>query len=372
MRIGIDARFLANQRRGIGRYSFNLISRLLRMDEKNHYILYFDRNFDKSFMFNYGNYEYRCMGNGNFTLWEQYYLPKQLRHDQLDLFHSPGNIPPFLSKTKRVITLHDTMMFQPEMSTGSWWYNVYLRTALSLSMEKMNRIITISNHSKKDILRLFPQIAQKVDVIYEAVEEKFGPSKDENKIELVLRKYKITRPFILHFGSNDPRKNTLMAIRVYHRLLKEQGIPHKLLLLGFRLVNKTQIDCYLKENNLTERVISVDFLPDDDLPCFYQDADFLLYPSLYEGFGLPPLEAMACATPVVASNTSSIPEIVDGAAILVDPTNESEIYKSCIELLYNGDKRKELIAQGLERVKQFSWENTSYLTLRVYEEVAKE
>ena len=372
MKIGFDARFITKQKRGIGKYSFNLLSNLLRIDNKNKYILYLEKSSDRSCLPANGELELRNIGNGHSTLWEQYFLPQQIKRDKLDLFHSPGNIPPILCKTKRVVTLHDTIMFQPEMSRGSGWYDFYLRKALSYSIGRVNRIITISNNSKKDIIKLFPRVEQKVEVIYEGVEERFEPLRDEGKMEPILKRYGVNKPFILHFGSNDPRKNTLKVIKVYHRLAKEQNIPHQLVLLGFRQEKKTPIDFYLKKNDLTERVISISFLSENDLPNFYQGANFLLYPSLYEGFGFPPLEAMACGTPVIVSNVSSIPEIVGEAAILVNPIDESEMYKACTEVLDNRNKRRELIRKGFKRVKDFSWEKTASLTLEVYEEVGRE
>lgn len=353
MKIGFDARFITKNKRGIGKYSANLLSNLLRIDSRNKYILYFDKEFDESFLPSGSKFELRSTGNGHSVLYEQYFLPKQIQKDKLDLFHSPGNIPPILCSTKKVVTLHDTIMFQPEMSIQGGLYNFYLRKALLSSTKTIRKIITISNHSKNDIIKLFPWTEEKIVVIHEAVDDRFKPLQDENAMETTLKKYKVRQPFILHFGSNDPRKNTLRAIKVYHRLTKENNIPHQLILVGLGRKKNTPIDAYLNEYNLNRQVVSIEFLPEDDLPSFYHGAAFLLYISLYEGFGLPPLEAMACCTPVVASNVSSIPEIVGEGAVLVDPRDESGIYKSCVRILNCKNGNKELIERGLENLKHF-------------------
>lgn len=372
MKIGFDARFITKERRGIGKYSFNLLWNLLRMDKENKYILYFEKDLDRSFLPPNGKFELRNIANEHSVLYEQYFLPRQIKRDELDLFHSPGNIAPILCKARRVVTLHDTIMFQPEMFRESGWYNFYLRTAVSKSVRNVNRIITVSDYSKNDIIRLFPQVGQKVEVIYEGIEGRFKPLRQKSKIEGVLKIYEVSQPYILHFGSNDVRKNTLRVIKVYHRLLEEENIPHQLVLLGVGQEKETPIHLYLKENDLEAKVISIPFLPEDDLPGFYQGADFLFYPTLYEGFGFPPLEAMACDTPVITSVVSCLPEIVGEAAILVDPTDELEMYNACLEISKNEDRRGESIRKGRERIKQFSWEKTASLTLRVYEEVLTE
>lgn len=372
MRIGIDARFLTDQRRGIGRYSFNLITRLLGMNGDNQYVLYFDKNFDRSVLPRRGNYECRCIGNGNSIFWEQYYLPKQLRRDQLDLFHSVGNIPPVFSRVRRVLTLHDTIMFHPGLcSKGMRRYNFYFRTALRHSVNRIDRIITVSRNSQEDIIRLFPEARAKVEVIHEGIEKAFHPMKDQNKINCILQKYNIKRPFILHFGSCEPRKNTSRVLRVFHRLIDKKTIPHNLVLLGFGGKKSGLIDTYLNKNNLKARVIDAGFVPEEELPYFYNGADLLFYPSLYEGFGFPPLEALACGTPVVTSRISSLPEIIGKAAVYVDPKDELEMCAACLETLHNRQLREKLKADGLKRAKGFSWEETALKTSELYKEIGE-
>jgi glycosyltransferase involved in cell wall biosynthesis len=294
-----------------------------------------------------------------------YYLKKNKL--KVDIIHSPESSTPFTKlSNKKIITVHDIIPFYfPETFTKvtEYRYKLLLQRAINSS----DRIITVSENTKNDLINKFKIPEDKIRVIPLAANENFRKL-DENETSKIKSKYNINFPFILYVGTLEPRKNIPNLLNAYYKL-KKQGINHKLVIAGGKGWKYKEIFETIEKLNLQNEVIFTGYVPDEDLPGFYNAADLFVYPSLYEGFGLPPLEAMQCGTPVITSNTSSLPEVVGAAGITVNPYDVDELANKMYEVLTNEDLRKEMSKKGLERAKLFSWKKCAEEHLKVYEEV---
>jgi glycosyltransferase involved in cell wall biosynthesis len=242
---------------------------------------------------------------------------------------------------------------------------------MRVSARKASKIIAISENTKKDIIDYFRIDEEKIRVIYLGVDRQFSPQPDTNEVG-VLSKYNLPRGYILSVGTLEPRKNILRLINAY-KMVASTGEPvPKLVIVGGQGWRNEDLGKLVRESGLADRVVLVGYVPDEDLPTLYRNAAVFVYPSLYEGFGLPPLEAMACGTPVITSNISSIPEVVGDAAILIDPYNTTEIAQAIASVLNNKELRDRLKMNGLVRSNLFSWDKTARETLKLYQEVIEE
>jgi glycosyltransferase involved in cell wall biosynthesis len=287
---------------------------------------------------------------------------------KLDLVHDPtGVFPLLLTGAPRVVTIHDVFPYvSPKTSTtlDRLIYRVWLPVAL----RRADAVITVSTQSKTDILRHLPLKADQVTVIPEAASDCYRPL-PASQVEPVLERYAIQRPYILYVGSIEPRKNLLRLLQAYARL--RQAVPEwKLVIVGARNIwLSSPLIQEIDKMDLKPWVQFTGYIPESDLPALYNGADLFAFPSLYEGFGLPVLEAMRCGTPVVTSNLSSLPEVAGDAAILVDPYNVEAIAAAMLLALTEPGLAQDLQRRGLEWSKGFSWERTARQTLDVYQKV---
>jgi len=283
----------------------------------------------------------------------------------IELVHDPIGIAPFAtSKTKRVITLCDVF---PLSIPG---YSANLETLiykywLPRIVPTLDKVITISHHSKKDICEYLNMPESKISVTHLATDHRFRPLPDEF-IAPILAKHNLHQPYILYVGSIEPRKNLIRLLEAYAELNKK--LPHyRLVIVGARNYWKSSpVAETVEQLQIQDKVFFTGYISDEDLPAVYNGADLFCFPSLYEGFGLPVLEAMACGTPVVTSNTSSLPEVAGDAALLVDPYQVEEITTAMQTVLEDAALALELKEKGLKRAKQFTWEKTARETLEVY------
>lgn len=242
------------------------------------------------------------------------------------------------------------------------------------AMAKADKIITISEKTKEDLIKYTKIPDEKIKTIYLGVDSKFQVLTDET-IQKLKKEYSLPPNFILYLGSEQSRKNFIFLIKSFYYLKKRYNLKIKLVKVGRPQIDKKQRQKtfeLIKKLNLTNDIIFIDYIPEKDLTTLYNAANLFVYPSLYEGFGLPPLEAMACGTPVITSNTSSLPEVVGNAGIMIDPKNIQELTDAMYNVLKNPELEKELSKKGLKRAKMFSWEKTAKETLKVYEEVCNE
>jgi glycosyltransferase involved in cell wall biosynthesis len=270
----------------------------------------------------------------------------------------------FIKLKKTIITCHDLSRWVYYKKSLFWRFNIR-------GLKKADRIITVSNFSKNEIAKHLGYPEDKISVINDAVDHNHYYQKRDKEI---LKKYNIpeNEKVILYVGSEQPRLNVPFLIKGFAELKKL--LPGaKLLKIGNPQWPKARekLEKLIRELNLKEEVIFLGHVPPEELPKFYNAADLFVYPSLYAGFGLPPLEAMACGTPVITSNTSSFPEVVGDAGIMVNPFDVTELTKAMFEILTKENLRENLIKKGLERAKMFSWEKSAKETLEVYKKLAR-
>jgi len=372
MRIGIDARFLERKGSGVGRYLFNLLKQYAELDKSNEYILYLkEGQLDPAFPgFNSKTISIPSLNLGWLNLKLPFAIAFEIAKDRLDLFHSPISGLPFLQFCPMVVTIFDlTYEIHPE------WFS--LRSIISSQIysrwaaKTAKRIIVSSECTKKDIIKYYKVDEKNIEIIYIAPEESYKQITDKSRLNSVKSKYGISKNFLLHVGAIHTRRNIERLLKVFSRL-RGEGFDLQLVLIGSLMVLKTiDLNHYIRELGLEGEVIHIDYVPDEDLVCLYNAAKLFVYPSLYEGFGLPLVEAMACGTPVVASNASCIPEVVGDAGILFDPYNEEEILDSIKIVLNDKSTWEALSIKGLRRAKQFSWSSAAKQTIELYNKAVK-
>jgi glycosyltransferase involved in cell wall biosynthesis len=366
-RIGIDGTPLLGERSGIGNYTSRLLEALLRLNPCSDYFLYSNRPL--------GTLETalaRAVPVENYLpqsrwLWLQMVLPRLLAQSQIQLCHFPNLMAPLVQPRPCVITIHDASLFLYS-HTHPGKRLLAMRLLLPLVARRAAAVITVSHHSRQDLIRILRLPPEKVHVVYEAAPRHFRRVVDTNHLERVQRRYQLPDQFLLFVGTLEPRKNLARLARAYQQV-RQRGYRHHLVLVGPRGWLMGEFEREVERLNLADVVHVVGYIPEADLPAVFSLATLFLFPSLYEGFGLPPLEAMACGTAVLSSNNSSLAEICADAALLVDPTDEQSLADGLACLLADPDWRSDLAQRGLERAKAFSWEQAAVLTTAVYEQV---
>jgi glycosyltransferase involved in cell wall biosynthesis len=372
MDIGIISNFIDEFSGGIGVYTYQIIKNLNKIDDENkyHLIHYFKNDLDiynhnKDIIIPKNRF---INGWGSFMFWRYFTLPLKLKNYSLDMVHDPYELGPFTFSQpfQKVITVHDlTPLIFPKLFKKT---DVILhRLLLKKTINRADKIITVSCHSKNDLIKHLNVPEDKIEVIYNGKGEAFKTINKE-EIEAITMKYQLPHEFILSVGGLHPIKNIPRLLQAYHLALKE-GLKHKLVIVGVAMDRSREIFQTLKVLGIEEKVIFTGPVPEKDLVALYNAADLFVYPCLYAGFGLPPLEAMACGTPVITSNNSSLPEVVGDAGLLVDPYDTQELAQSINSLLSDGKTGKKLIKKGLKRSKLFKWSDTAIKTLEIYEEV---
>lgn len=374
MRIGINTLSLPSQKTGGGKYISYLINSLCRLDRSNSYSVFANRtNMPQFHLDNCSNFDMiDCGFMANIRPlrlgWEQVFLPHQVKERQVDLLHSPGFIAPLGLKCRSVVTIFDMTFFLfPDRHTLS--KRLYFGFFLPRSARKADMIIAISESSKNDIIRCLHLPEEKVRVIYPGADESFRPVQDEEGLEQVKSRYGIKKDFILTVGVLEPRKNLDRLIRAFDLLLSKDGFDLQMVIVGKKGWAYQPILDLPDHLGLQDRVIFTGYVPEEDLPLLYNGACLFVYPSIYEGFGIPVLEAMACGTPVITSNVSSIPEVAGDAALLVDPYDIQAIAQAIEKLLGDEELKGKMKHAGLKQARQFSWEKMALLTLEVYKEI---
>jgi glycosyltransferase involved in cell wall biosynthesis len=370
MKIGIDAHTIGNQLTGNEVYITNLIRNLAKIDNKNRYTLYFTKSnaLNRNFI-NQPNFQLKLIKPNYPLLRIPLIFPMELWRNYIDLLHVQYIAPP-ICPCKFVVTIHDTSYeFYPQFFKATERFR--LAWIMPYMAKKAVKIFTVSENSKKDIINLYKVDPEKVVVTCDAVNENFKPIRQGMLLEKIKNKYKLSHNFILYVGNLQPRKNLSGLIKAYCRLKKDQNIKHKLVIVGQKAWLYSDIFNIAKDLMIEDEIIFTGYVQDEDLLLLYNAADVFVYPSFYEGFGLPVLEAMACGTPVITSNTSSFPEVVGDAGLMVNPYEINEIAKAIYDVIVNSELKKKLSKKGLQRAKLFSWEDTARKTLKIYEEVKR-
>jgi len=383
MRIGIDANWAIYENAGIGKYTQNLIRSLLETDTKNQYVLYF--NFFRHFK-ERKSQVYDLIANSKTLVeieiskmpaaWKEWLTQTnfpitKLLKKEVDVYHTPffaGVAKNGFPKT--VVTLHDLVFEYFPEHRGDKLSQYYLNRT-KLAIEKSKKIIAVSESTKNDLIKNLNVNPDKIGVIYEGVNKNFHPIEDKTLLDKKISKYLATRKYILSVGTLEPRKNLVKLVKAYALLPNPIKRKYKLVLTGKQGWNNSELEKTISNLNLKDKILKTGYIPDEDLPYLYAGASVFVYPSLYEGFGLPPLEAMACGVPVVTSNISSLPEVVGEAGLKVNPYKEEEIALAIKKILVWEKLATSLRQKSLERAKVFSWEKTARETVKIYKEANK-
>jgi glycosyltransferase involved in cell wall biosynthesis len=378
MRIGIDARFITRKpRRGIGNYSLNLVNALVNLDSSIEFVLYIAEADNESLLPQLPNVRIRQLWPTSYPFWENIALPIAVKQDDLDILHCLGNTAPLFlpSSVQLVLSIMDVMFLQsgefvPKPTT---WYQSWGRLYRALSVhfvsKKTKKIITISDFSRKDIMQLISGITMdRVCVTHLSCDSIFLVTHDAPFYKIKAIGDVLSSPFILCLGAEDPRKNTLRFVKAYLNLLARGLITDSLIICGYSNWEKSASFVAVKAAGAEHKVKFLQFVSIDDLAVLYSNATVFAYPSLYEGFGIPMLEAFSSGCPVMASNVTSIPEVGGDAALYFDPLSISAMESALLQLVRNPGLRQDLVARGYERAKLFTWAETASKTMAVYRE----
>jgi glycosyltransferase involved in cell wall biosynthesis len=368
VRIAIDARKLHDF--GIGTYIRNLLRQLARIDRDSEYVLLCHEQ-DCGLARSLGS-NFRAVPDASppYSVREQLSVPWALRREGVDVFHAPHYVLPPLARCRSVVTIHDCIHLRfPEYLPNRAALG-YARASLWMATRTSNRILTVSEASKRDILRFFDVPAEKITVIYNGIDERFRVQPAEEELHRVCERYQLHGDFVLYAGNVKPHKNLERLIDAFH-LVRQDGLDHlKLVVIGDEVSKYAELRRAVHRYNLHKHVRFLGYMPDDTLAVLYRLAAVFVFPSLYEGFGLPPIEAMASGTPVVTSNVSSLPEVAGDGALLVDPRDPAAIADGIRRVLADRELRDALRARGFKRASAFSWEHAAGQIRAIYADVA--
>ena len=373
MRIGIEAqRVFRRNKHGMDYVVLQEIKELQKLDTKNEYFVFVAPGVDRCLK-DTKNVHIIVIGESFYPVWEQITLPRAAKKYNLDILHCTSNTAPIYCDIPLVLTLHDIIFLEPRDKNNKSLYQnmgwLYRRKVVPKILDKCRRIITVSNFEKQNIINKLHIPEKRMAMIYNGYNEWFTTFKD---VADIYKSY-IDKPgYFFFLGNTDPKKNTERTLIAYSKYLEKSSIKRKLLMAD---LDKEYLNGIIERNrieNIRNQIVMPGYIVNSDLPYIYNRAFAFLYTSLRESFGIPLLEAMACGTPVITSNTSSMPEIAGNDAILINPESSDEIAEKMLqlennELYYNAQKEI-----GLKRAELFSWKKTAEQLLSLYEEVYKE
>ena len=366
MQIGFDSTPLLGQRSGVGQYTNCLLTHLIQSRPDWQFCLYSNKPLNGA-----QPSDVQQIG-GHFPrsrlYWMHMVLPGVIRKNRPDLCHFPNNSAPLHCPVPYVITIHDVSLFR---------YGQYhprsrllaLRLLLPIAARRAAAVITVSHHARRELTRVLKIPPEKIHVIHEAPPTHIRPVTNPAALARIRRKYRLPSQFILYVGTIEPRKNLCRLVRAVGQLHQNGRRPHLILVGPNGWLMNGSLDKEIEDCGLTDYVHYLGYVPQADLAGLYSLATLFAFPSLYEGFGLPPLEAMACGLPVLTSRESSMAEVCQSAAWLVDPHDESDIAHGLDCLLNQPDLQADLRQKGLQRVKAFSWQRVARETAVVYEKI---
>jgi len=375
MKVGIDARFITRSpRRGIGNYSLNLVSELVNLDPGVRYVLYIAEPDMEEILPSAPNVTIRLLRPNFYPIWENVSLPIAAFKDRLDVLHCLGNTAPLmmLRQVKLVLTLMDVMFLQsnqivPKPKTlYQWMGGIYRAFSAPFAARSANTVIAMSEFARQDILREIPRVnPSRVCVTHMSCDPVFCFESTEMKRGVVDNIY---GRYVLCLGAEDPRKNTLRLVKVYLKLLEQHSITENLIVSGYANWEKSESYLAVKEAGAETRVKFLDYVNINELAQLYRNATVFVYPSIYEAFGMPILEAFSSGCPVIASNISAIPDVGADAALYFNPLSEGDMLQLLLSVLNDFHLRENLKAKGYIRAKQFSWTATAKKTLAIYKD----
>lgn len=379
MKIGIEGqRLFRIKKHGMDMVALELIKNLQKIDQENEYFIFIKPDEDKSCLESTQNFHIIELDGGPYPSWEQFALPRAAKKYGCDILHCTSNTAPVNTDIPLVVTLHDIIYLESIsiFKKGGTWYqkfgNMYRRFVVPRVVNKSKKIITVSHFEKNRIREFFgfPESDQRLVAIYNGVGDHFHAVDDANELKRVKEMYHLPDRFAFFLGNTDPKKNTKGVLKAFSDYLKEGNEPLTLVMLDYE---KAALDTLLNEigdKNLIQHIHLTGYVKNTDLPYIYSQAAVFLYPSLRESFGIPMLEAMKCGTPVITSNTSSMPEVSGNAAMIIDPFKPEEIKNAMIQVLTDINLREELIKKGFIQSEKFSWMTMAKEVLNLYKEIS--
>lgn len=371
MRIGIEAqRIFRVKKHGMDIVILELIKQLQMIDKVNEYFIFVQKGDDVSCLKETPNFKIVLVPGISYADWEQIFLPFYAFKYNLDVLHCTSNTGPLLYRGKTVITLHDVIFLENTSARGFDWYQklgrIYRKYIVPASVRNARHIITVSNYEKERISSVLGMGKEKISVVYNAIGNHFSAHNGPEQLKEVRERYHLPDQYIFYIGNTDPKKNIFNTLRAYRHYCIKSVNPLPLLIAD---ISESFLETVLEKTQTTtlrEKIHLTGYIRNTDLPAIYANSSLFLYPSLRESFGIPMLEAMACGTPVITSNTSALPEVAGEAALLVDPSNEHEIAGSISKVLSDVNVADALASKGCERVKKFSWEFSAEKLLAIY------
>jgi glycosyltransferase involved in cell wall biosynthesis len=372
MKIAIEARPIKwSYGTGIGNYTYCLIEKLNTLDRSNDYTFLWPDRHPEPFIPMQRPYTFYPLPKDDRR--EEAEIPVWLHQEGVDLYHLPQNgfRAPQNTTSKIVVTIHDLIPYiLPEMVRPSFLKRFI--TEMPEIIASSDRIITVSHAAKRDILKLFPVDPGKISVVPSAPATCYRRLPPAFVTTALWEKYRIKRPYILYVGGLNPRKNVAELIYAYSKINRELPNGQLLVVPGAEGRHLQKLRSLVEALDLEANVVFPGFVVSEAMPLLYNGADLFVYPSLYEGFGLPPIEAMACGTPVIAANTSSLPEVVGDAALLVNPHDTLKLAETMWQVLDNSDLAATLTAKGLTHCQKFTWAANAAQILQIYQQTVNE
>lgn len=366
MRVGIDARPTQGSFTGDATYWRGLITGLSQIESDNEYLLYFYNRLQTPGEPLSPNMRHIILRGVNWRVWSACSFPRALKRDRANVAHVQYSIPP-LTPCPVITSIHD-VSFKRHPEFFSPKDRFILDMGVKLSKKRAARILALSEYTKAEICELYSIDESRVDLVYPGVDSLFKPCGRDESLELVRTKYCITDPYVLTLGVIQPRKNLSRLLEGFAILKQDREVRHKLVIVGKYGWMEENLTRTITNLGLSGEVLLTGYAPYEDLPYLYSGADLFVYPSVYEGFGLPPLEAMCCGISVITGDRSSLPEVVGDAGIMVDPYKPEAFADAISRVLADKSLRAELSRKGLAQSRKFTWERTARQVDAIYRE----
>jgi glycosyltransferase involved in cell wall biosynthesis len=376
MKIGIEAqRIFRKKKHGMDMVAIQLIKNLQIIDQVNQYFIFVNPSDDVSPIEASPNFTIVLLKRSPYPIWEQILLPQAVKKYGIDVLHCTSNTAPFSISVPLILTLHDIIYLEKiDWKSGTWYQllgNLYRRWNVPRILKKAVKILTVSKYEEKRIRSYFQLGNNKIEVVYNGIGKHFKQLDQETAFSN-KKLYKLPDHYALFLGNTDAKKNLGGLIKALKILYEQEKLSFDIVITD---LSEDDLMSFLKEakaESIRKKIFLSGYVPNSSLPVYYNNALFFLYVSLRESFGLPILEAMACGCPVITSNTSSMPEIAGGAALLVNPFNSEAIAEAMVSLLQNPALREKMIEMGVQRPSLFSYRSRVERILEMYGEVCRE
>ncbi len=374
MKIGIEAqRIFRKKKHGMDMVALELIRHLQQIESEDEFVVFVKPDEDSACLQESKTVKIVNVKPAPYPIWEQFLLPAAAKKEGIDLLHCTSNTAPLFMSTPLVLTLHDIIYLESinfkEGSTYQKFGNLYRRWNVPAIVGKAKAIITVSEYERQKILAHFKMSESLVHTIYNGVGNHFCKITDKKLLAQAKEKYHLPDKFIFYLGNTDPKKNVSGVIKALSILKAKGSLPCKLLMLDIDKEYLTQVAAQTGDPSVLSEIAFTGYVTNKDLPAIYSQACMFLYPSLRESFGIPMIEAMRCEVPVIASNTSCMPEVAGEAALFVDPFNANDIAAAILNLFNDTGLQNSLIAKGKSRAELFSWNKNAMQTVDLYKQI---